>query len=127
VVLQQAEVDTINHQMRNTYDAGFAQGQSAGYQAAMNSMIPGDHRPDARDSHMAEEDEAEDLRRALDESRLNTRPARPTQNPGAGPSRSSDRQAPSWNEGTRTRGPNPNMPRITVGDDYREYDFTSVR
>lgn len=61
VRLQQAEVDTINHQMRNTYDAGFAQGQSAGYQAVMNSMIPGGNRPDARDSHTAEEDEAEDL------------------------------------------------------------------
>ncbi len=127
VRLQQAEVDTINRQMRNAYDAGFAQGQSAGYQAAMNSMLAGGNRPNPRESRMAEEDEADDLRRALDESRLNPRPSRPTQNPGAGPSRSSERPAQNRNEGARTRGPNPNMPIVTTSGDYREYEFTSVR
>ena len=100
VWLQQAEVDMINRQICNTYNAGFTQGQSTGYQAAMNSMLAGSNKPDPRESCTVEEDEADDLRQALDESRLNPQPSRPTQNPGAGPSRSNERLAQSWNEGT---------------------------
>ena len=125
--LQQEEVATIHRQMSNAYDAGYAQGQSAGYQAAMNSIMAGSNIVAPKECRTVEDDEADDLRRALDKSRIDSRPSRPTHTPGAGPSRNNDRPAQGGNEGARTRGPNPNMPVVTVSGEFRDYEFTTVR
>jgi len=128
----QDEVNALRLQLDREFKAGFAHGRTLGFDEAMGMATtaePPSREPLwPREHRDADEADAENLRRAVRESRRETRPPRPEATSGAGPSRSRDHSAPSQAPSSRPRAPAaPAAPAANPAPGPRDYELAVTR